>query len=183
MSRNIAFQGVHGSFAEAAAKAFSKGESRLIACLSFEDLQNALDTWQADFAVVPVENTLIGKIESAVEFLETVEWKKQSECTIKISHNLIGNQKSALETLQTVESHPAALAQCENFFKRYSNLQKISTRNTAESAKNVVQSGDVSRAAIASVDAANLYNGKILMRDIQDKTENYTTFWLMSKNG
>ncbi|CAN5413251.1 hypothetical protein BH20ACI1_BH20ACI1_17590 [soil metagenome] len=77
-----------------------------------------------------------------------------------------------MKTIETVESHPAALAQCERFFEANPRLSQIETLNTALSAKSVIESGDIKRAAIANAKTVEIYGGKILLKDIQDQNEN-----------
>lgn len=86
-----------------------------------------------------------------------------------------------MKTIESVESHPAALAQCDLFFSSNSHLRKITSENTAASAKSVVESGDPTRAAIASARTAEIFGGKILLENIQDADDNFTKFLLLKK--
>lgn len=181
MLKRVAFQGEHGSFAEEAAEEFFAGNCEIIACPELSQLQTVLESETADYAVLPVENSLIGKVQVTDNFLSVNPWREVGELYLPIRLNLIGCPDSALEHLTTVESHPAALAQCQKFFFANSHLQKIATENTAASAKRVVESGDHSQAAIASLKAAKLFGGKVLISDLQDKHENYTKFLLLRK--
>jgi prephenate dehydratase len=79
-----------------------------------------------------------------------------------------------------VESHPVALAQCEQFFVEHPRLKRIATEDTAGSVRAVVLAGDVHRAAIAGRRAAEIYGGTILREHLEDNAENYTRFWLLS---
>lgn len=181
MLKRVAFQGEHGSFAEQAAEEFFAGNCEIIACPELGQLQTVLETKAADYAVLPVENSLIGKVQLTNIFLSLNPWREVGELYLPIRLNLIGCPDATLENIATVESHPAALLQCQNFFFANSHLQKIPAENTAASVKRVVESGDASQAAIASAKAAEIFGGKILISDIQDKHENYTKFLLLRK--
>ena len=89
--------------------------------------------------------------------------------------------KPTLETIQTVESHPVALAQCERFFAAHPKLKGLAADDTAGSVRRAVESGDITRAAIGGKRAAEIYGGKILREHIEDHTENYTRFALLSQ--
>ncbi len=181
MLKRVAFQGEHGSFAEEAAGEFFSGDCQIIACPELSQLQAVLETEAADYAVLPVENSLIGKVQITNSFLLVNPWREVGELYLPIRLNLIGCPDANLESLTTVESHPAALLQCQKFFFANPQLQKIATENTAASARRVIESGDPSQAAIASTKAAELFGGKILIQDIQDRHENYTKFLLLRK--
>jgi prephenate dehydratase len=181
MLKRVAFQGEHGSFAEEAAEEFFAGNCEIIACPELTDMQKVLETEAADYAVLPVENSLIGKVQVTNNFLSLNSWREVGELYLPIRLNLIGCQTATLESLITVESHPAALAQCQNFFFANPHLQKIPTENTAASARRVIESSDPVQAAIASMKAAELFGGKILISDIQDRHENFTRFLLLRK--
>ncbi|MEP6924266.1 MAG: prephenate dehydratase domain-containing protein [Pyrinomonadaceae bacterium] len=181
MLKRIAFQGEHGSFAEEAAEEFFAGMREIIACPELSDLRAVLETEAADYAVLPVENSLIGKVQLTDDFLALNPWREVGQLYLPIRLNLIGGQMTKLENLETVESHPAALAQCQKFFLANPQLQKVAAENTAASARRVIESRNPSQAAIASTKAAEIFGGKILLSDIQDKHENYTKFLLLRK--
>ena len=87
---------------------------------------------------------------------------------------------ASLDGLKTVESHPVALAQCERFFAAHPQLQRIATEDTAGSVARVIKEGDPAHAAIAGKRAASIYGGKILQHNLEDHTENYTRFVLLT---
>ena len=147
MLKRVAFQGEHGSFAEEAAEEFFAGNCEIIACPELADMQTVLETEAADYAVLPVENSLIGKVQLSSNFLSLNPWREVGELYLPIRLHLIACQDATLESLATVESHPAALAQCQKFFFANSHLQKIPTENTAASAKRVIESDDNRQAA------------------------------------
>lgn len=182
MLTRIAFQGERGSFAEEAAEEFFAGENKICACPTLADLRRQIETKSADYAVLPIENSLIGKVEINHQFLQEQNWRSVGELFLPISLNLIGLADADLEEIKTVESHPAALAQCRAFFEANRHLMKIETDNTAASVNRVVKNADKTRAAVGSRRAAEIFGAKILQSEIQDKRENYTRFLLLTKN-
>lgn len=85
-----------------------------------------------------------------------------------------------MDTIRTVESHPAALAQCRRFFAAYPHLESVPADDTAGSVRRAVESGDVTRAGIGGRRTAEIYGGKILREHLEDNSENYTRFALLS---
>ena len=112
----IAFQGEPGAFSEAAAiELFGAEVSNAIAlkpCRTFGDLFASIDAGHADYILLPVENSLIGTIQPAVDLFEESSLTVVGEVTIPIQHYLIGCSGSSFAEIESVESHPAALAQC-----------------------------------------------------------------------
>ena len=116
MLKRVAFQGEHGSFAEEAAAEFFSGDCQIIACPELSQLQTVLETEAADYAVLPVENSLIGKVQITNGFLSVNPWREVGELFLPIRLNLIGCSDAELDGITSVESHPAALLQCQKFF-------------------------------------------------------------------
>ena len=85
-----------------------------------------------------------------------------------------------LDTIETVQSHPMALAQCKHFFELHPRLKSVIADDTAGSVAEVIRNNDPKRAAIASRRAAELYGGTIIRQSIQDHSDNYTRFVLLS---
>ena len=102
------------------------------------------------------------------------------EVIIRVQHNLIGPPGATSDDVTVVESHPVALAQCEQFFSSRPSLKRIATDDTAGSVREIVQAADRKRAAIASKRAAQIYGGQILREHLEDDPENYTRFVLLA---
>jgi prephenate dehydratase len=96
-----------------------------------------------------------------------------------IAHCLIGCPGASFSKLTAVQSHPVALAQCERFFAAHAHLQRIAADDTAGSVREVIERGDLSRAAIAGEFAARVYGGRILRRHLEDHRKNFTRFFLL----
>jgi len=178
----VAFQGEHGSFSETAALEIMGKDCRTVSCQTFEDLYKAIDAEQADYILSPLENSLVGSVHRCYDLLLTGSLHIVAEAILPVSHFLVAAPQATMGTIETVESHPVALAQCERFFAAHPDFKGVVADDTAGSVKRVVESGDTKRAAIGGKRAAELYGGKILREHIEDHTENYTRFVLLSAN-
>ena len=179
-SVRVAFQGEHGSFSEAAAIGILGENCRTVPCRTFEDLYKAVDEGRADYILSPLENSLVGSVHRCYDLLLNSSLHIVGEIILPISHFLIGCPEATFETVKTVESHPVALAQCERFFAAHPNLKRVAADDTAGSVRRVVESKDPTRAAIGGRRAAEIYGGAILREHIEDHSENYTRFVLLS---
>ena len=177
--KDAAYQGAPGAFSEEAAQRFAGGDAQLLSCREFRDAFAAVRDGLAGSAVVPIENTLAGSIHANFDLLAEFDVKIAAETTLQISHNLIAAQDVRFEDIRDVHSHPVALAQCENFFRRHPHLKAIPVYDTAGAVEMVIREGRKDAAAIASHRAADVHGGNVLVGDIQDQTENYTRFLLL----
>ncbi|MBA3514301.1 MAG: hypothetical protein H0T77_08005 [Pyrinomonadaceae bacterium] len=177
----VAFQGEHGAFSEEAAVKLLGPEIHLVPRRTFETLFSSLDEGLAEFLVVPVENTLIGAIQPAVDLLDKSSLGIVGEVAIPIRQLLIGCPGAVFGEIVAVESHPAALAQCERFLAAHPQIERIETEDTAGSVARIVEGRDRTRAAIAGRRAAELYGGSILRENLEDGSQNYTRFLLLSE--
>lgn len=178
----VAFQGEYGSFSQAATLGIMGEECTSVPCRTFEDLYKAIDVGAADYILTPLENSLVGSVHRCYDLLLQSSLNIVGEIVLPISHFLIASSDATFETIKTIESHPVALAQCERFFVGHPHLKGIAAEDTAGSVKRAVESGDATRAAIGGRRAAEIYGGKILREHIEDHTENYTRFALLSQN-
>jgi prephenate dehydratase len=176
----VAFQGEHGAFSEEAAIELLGREIVTIPRRTFESLFSAVAEGAADYLLAPVENTLAGSVHWSYDLLRESPLNIAGEVIIPIRHNLIGCPGATLEQIRTVESHPVALAQCERFFSSHPDMRRIATEDTAGSVAQMLKRGDSTYAAIAGRRAAELYGGEILKERIEDHSENYTRFVLLT---
>lgn len=176
----VAFQGEPGAFSEEAALKLLGHDIELVPRRTFADLYDSLDNGLADYLLAPVENSIAGFVQPSIDLLHAKSLNILDEIQIKIEQHLIGCPGATFDTIETVQSHPTALAQCSRFFKTYPHLTRVVADDTAGSVAEVIRRGDPKRAAIAGQRAAGLYGGIILRRNIQDHSENYTRFVLLS---
>lgn len=176
----VAFQGERGAFSEEAAIKLLGENITLVPRLTFEAAFRAIFEGLADYLLAPIENSLAGSVHRSFDLLVESNLSILGEEIIPIVHNLIGPPGARFDELKIVESHPVALAQCEEFFSEHPRLKRIATEDTAGSVRDVVRAGDPTRAAIAGRRAAEIYGGTILREHLEDNSENYTRFWLLS---
>lgn len=179
-NRRVAFQGESGAFSEEAAIRLLGDEIDIVPRATFEALFSSVKDGVADYALAPIENSLAGSVHKSYDLLLESRLHVVSEVILPIAHNLIGTAEASLEKIVCVESHPVALAQCEQFFRSRPHLRRVASLDTAGSVREVMLAGDPSRAAIAGKRAAEVYKGKILLAHIEDHRENYTRFLLLA---
>ena len=176
----VGFQGERGAFSEEAALKLLGGEISLVPLPTFDAAFGAIAQGTADYILAPIENSLAGPVQRSLDLLAESALTIVGEVIIRVQHNLIGPPGAIFDEVRIVESHPVALAQCEQFFTSRPLLKRIATDDTAGSVREVVQAADRTRAAIASKRAAQIYGGHILREHLEDDPENYTRFVLLA---
>lgn len=176
----VAFQGERGAFSEDAAIKMLGPEITLVPCATFRALFNSINEGLADYALAPIENSLVGPIHPTVDLLSRSSLIVAGEVVMQIQQNLIGCPGCVFEEIEAVESHPVALAQCKRFFAEHTRVQRIETEDTAGSVARIVERGDRKRAAIAGRRAAELYGGLIIKEGLEDSPNNCTRFLLLT---
>lgn len=175
----VAFQGERGAFSEEAAVRLLGEQISVVPRPTFEALFSTIAEGAADAILAPIENSLAGSVHRCYDLLLDSSLVITGEVIHPIVHNVIGNRGSSLESLASVESHPVALAQCQNFFRAHPSIKRIAAEDTAGSVRAVLEAGDPRRAAIAARRAAEIYGGQILQEHVEDHRENYTRFLLL----
>lgn len=175
---SVAVLGIEGSYSEEAARCFLGSGSRILGCADFAGVFSAAIDGRVRYAVVPVSNTITGRIEAAANLLEKSGFDVLNQVEIQVRHVLAGTQCSAFEHVRTVISHPEALRQCSGFFSRYPELVSVAAEDTATGIRRIVLEGKPELAAIGSRVAAEKHGAKILLEGIADDPENRTTFVL-----
>jgi prephenate dehydratase len=179
----VAFQGEPGAFSEEAAIKLLGADIELVPRPTFVELFHSIDEGVADYALAPVENTLVGTIKPCLDLLYKSSLLISGEVTIPIAQHLIGCPGTSLAEIESVASHPVALAQCSRFLSERPYLKIVEAEDTAGSVARVMKDGDRKRAAIAGTRAAQLYGASIVQENIQDDENNYTRFLLLSTEG
>ncbi len=175
----IAYQGIAGSYSESCVKA-NYPNSETISCKTFDECFELANNDSSIKAIIPESNKTTGNI--GVEYL-IFKYRLNifAEHFFPINHNLLGLPKAKLTDIKEVYSHAQALSQSSNFIKRNKFSENVRA-DTAGSAKFISECGDKSKAAIASQLSAEIYNLKVLDKNIQDDKENVTRFLLMQKD-
>ena len=177
---SVVYQGEPGAYSEAAARNFFGKEILAKGLYSFEDTFQALDRGDADYAVLPIENSSTGAIRQVYDLLEQYDFFFVGETTIEINHALMGLPEAELTDITTVYSHEQGLFQCEKYLSFHPEWNTVTQADTAGSAKMVAQLQDIHKAAICSELAAELYGLKILEHKINTQKNNTTRFIIVS---
>ncbi len=175
----IAYPGTAGSFSHGAAQEAFPG-SECVGYATFPEAAQAVVSGQADYALLPVENSFAGAVLPTYSLLEKLPLHIVGETMKPVRHNLLGVPGATLSGIRVIESHPQAIAQCDDFLQTLPGVQLIPSANTAISAREVAERGDPARAAIASSEAAREYGLIPLAEDIQTSALNTTRFFILS---
>ncbi|OLB26255.1 MAG: prephenate dehydratase [Acidobacteria bacterium] len=175
----VAFQGEPGAFSEAAAIQLLGESITTVPRATFEAIFRSIAEGAADAILAPVENSLAGSVVRVFDLLLESQLAIVAETILPIEMQLIALPGASLDDIRSVASHPMALAQCERFFAAHAKWKRVPAEDTAGSVREMISSGDKSRAAIAGRRAAEHYHGVILAERIQDNPENFTRFVLL----
>ncbi|MCC6824945.1 MAG: hypothetical protein IT172_04290 [Acidobacteria bacterium] len=173
---SVAIQGIRGSYSDAAALELFGSGAELIECRTFGGVFDALTDGVAEYAVLPVRNSIIGEIGTVAGLLLTHTTERSDEIDIQIEHVLAAAELIDVSSLKIVRSHWAALDQCSRFFEANPHLTPVASPDTATSIRAIVEEGSQLQAAIGSERAAELYGAKVILRGIADEANNITTF-------
>ncbi len=176
----VAFQGELGAYSEEAASQFFGPSIGVKPCESLDDVFRVMEQGEVQFGIVPIENSLEGSISRAYDLLLDSSLKVCGETELRVAHCLIASPETRLDLIKKVYSHPQALGQCQAFL-RHLDYELIPTYDTAGSVKMIKEKGITDGAAIASTRAAEIYGMQILAREIEDKPNNFTRFFILAK--
>ncbi len=179
MKKIIAYQGEPGANSHIACSDVYPGWDTL-PCASFEDAFTAIGEGRADLGMIPIENSLAGRVADIHHFLPDSGLHIIGEYFLPIHFHLLGVKGARLEDLRSVYSHVHALGQCRKIIKRY-GLKAVTTGDTAGSAREVAEWGDKSRASLAPELAAEIYGLDVLARFVEDEDHNTTRFIILSR--
>jgi len=177
----IAFQGERGSFSEEAAYQLLGRRIKVKPCETFAAIFASVVSGKTKYCLAPIENTLAGSVYENYDLLLSNDLHIVGEVSLRIVHNLIAPHGTARKDVTQVYSHPVALAQCEEFFKRHPKIQRVPFYDTAGAVKMLTERRLPGAAAIASRIAAEVYRARILAAHLEDHRENYTRFLLLSR--
>lgn len=175
----ISFQGEPGANSQMACHEAFPGMETL-ACPSFEEAFAAVEEGRARLAMIPVENSVSGRVADIHHLLPESGLYINGEHFFRVHHQLLGVKGATLAGLKTVRSQLPALGQCRKLINEL-KLTQISAADTAGSARQVAEAGDPTAAALASTLAAEIYGLDILRANVEDLDHNTTRFLIMSK--
>ncbi len=175
----VTYQGETGAYSEMAVYKVFGSKVEPVPCKDFRDVFESVKIDAVPNGVVPIENSIEGSVNQNYDLFLTYDLKVCGEVAVKLAHVLIGNPQTKLEEVESVYSHPQALGQCRSYLEKH-KWEIIPAYDTAGSVKIIKERKLFNAAAIASEKAAELYDMKILARDIADNLTNYTRFLVLS---
>jgi prephenate dehydratase len=149
-------------------------------CATFEDALGAVKAGDARYAMIPIENSVAGRVADIHHLLPNAGLHIVGEHFLRVRHQLLALPGASLLTVKKALSHTQALGQCRNTLRKL-GLQPVPEADTAGSARLVAEANDPALAAIASSLAAEIYGLKVLMQDIEDEKHNTTRFVVLAK--
>jgi prephenate dehydratase len=179
-SLKVAFQGERGAFGDEATIAYFGTQTELLPYRSFADVFRAVAAGEADYGLVPVENSQAGSINDVYDLLRQHDLFVVGEISHPVNHCLLCLPGQQLHDIHRVISHPQALAQCDQYLREL-GVEIVATYDTAGSAKMIREENLTGVAAVAGKGAAELYQMEILAQGIQTIKDNYTRFIALSR--
>jgi prephenate dehydratase len=176
----VAIQGEAGSFSHEAALKMRPG-CTVVSCARSVEVFERVEDGSVSAAVIPIENSLAGTVAEHADLLLDRDVFILGESFLRIRHNIIAAPGVKLANIRHAYSHPVALDQCRNFFRKHRNIEPVVFYDTAGSVKHVMENKLRDAAAIAGPHAARVYGAKILKAGIEDDKRNFTRFFLISK--
>ena len=176
----VIYAGVPGSFSHKACMQFFGTDLPHQNCASFRQVFDAVQTGSATLGIVPVENSLTGSIHENYDLLLEHDLKIVGELTLRIKHNLIGHANTSLERIKTIYSHPQVFQQCREFLQQHPDWDLVSCKDTATAVQRIKEHGNQEEAALAAVEAAEIYQMQILREGIETNPRNFTRFVVIS---
>ncbi|NUQ26096.1 MAG: prephenate dehydratase [Saprospiraceae bacterium] len=179
----VCIQGGPGAFHEIAARQyFGSRPVDIVPALTFEALIAVMEAGQAaDIALMAIENTLAGSLMSNYQLLNNTNLVVVGEVYLRIVQNLMALPGQTIGDIIEVYSHPIAIAQCRDFFRRHPHIRLIEAEDTALSARMISDQGRAGAGAIASTLAAEMYDMDLLAESIETNKHNYTRFLVLQR--
>jgi prephenate dehydratase len=177
--QTIAFQGAPGAYSDLACRHVFPATTTL-PCAAFEDAFAAVREGRAALAMLPIENSVAGRVADIHHLMPDSKLFIIAEHFERVSHHLLALPGATLDRIRTVRSHVHALSQCRNFIRAH-RLQPVVRADTAGSAAEIKELGDPTIAAIASELAGEIYGLVSLKENIEDAEHNTTRFLVMSR--
>ena len=180
MSGKIAFQGELGAYSHQACAQARPGFDA-VPCQTFEDVVEQVRSGAVDLGCLAVENSTYGRVADVHSLLPKSGLHIVDEAFVRVHVNLLGVKGARLDTIREAHGHVVILPQCAGFLKTHGIKGRVSSDN-ARAAREVAESGDITRAALASELAAEIYGLDVLARHIEDHDNNTTRFLVMSRD-
>lgn len=177
----VVYQGVEGAYSHSATLQYFGEQVQAFHVATWEEAMKAVERGEADYAVVPIENSSAGAVIDNYDLLMKHENVIVAETFLPVNHALLGLPGASLSDIRTVFSHPQALMQCSEYLNSHREWEQISVKNTAVAARKVVEEQDKTQAAVASETAGKLYGLSVLQETINHNKNNITRFIILAK--
>ncbi len=182
MKKKIAIQGFRASFHEMAAKKFFGKEGIVFSeCDSFQKLVDKLKTSKADYGIMAIENSVAGTILPNYALIREANLKIFGEAFLRIQMNLVSMPGQKLSDIAEVHSHPMAILQCTEFFRKHPHIRIVETKDTALSADEIAEQKIMGRGALTSIYAAQLFELEVIAKSIETNKRNFTRFLALKR--
>jgi chorismate mutase/prephenate dehydratase len=180
----VAIQGIEGSYSYLATKSFFGSEKEIVfrKMKSFDEVVEAVEDSTADFAVLPIENTTSGSINEVYDALTSGNLHIVGEEIFQVKHCLVGLEDVPLNKIKKIYAHYQAARQCSKFLKSLPQAAIEYFEDTAKSVGKIKEEKNIYFAAIASKEAAEIFNVNVLREDIANQQGNFTRFLICSRN-
>ncbi|EOT7718769.1 bifunctional chorismate mutase/prephenate dehydratase, partial [Klebsiella pneumoniae] len=183
-SARVAFLGPKGSYSHLAARQYAARHFEQFiesGCAKFADIFNQVETGQADYAVVPIENTSSGGINDVYDLLQHTSLSIVGELTIPIDHCVLVSTSTDADKIQTVYSHPQPFQQCSQYLSRYPHWKIEYTESTSAAMEKVARANSPAVAALGSEAGGALYGLQVLEHCQANQTQNITRFLVLAR--
>jgi prephenate dehydratase len=175
----IAYQGEPGANSDMVCKEHYP-DWETLPCASFEDVFAAVEAGEADLAMIPIDNSIAGRVADIHHFLPSSDLHIVAEHFLRIQFALMALPGARLDDIRTVHSHVHALGQCRKVIREH-GLRPVISGDTAGAAREVAEAGDPTMASISPPLAADIYGLEILASDVEDEEHNTTRFVVLSR--
>ena len=170
-----AFMGRIGTFSHKACRQYFGSQVEAVPVPSFRQIFEAVQAGQAEYGVIPLENSLTGSIHENYDHLRQYDLKIVGEIKLRIMHHLMARSGTTLDTIRRVLSHPQVFQQCSRFLEQHP-WEQVAVGDTASAARKVAENEGSEDAAIANLVAAETYGLSVLEENIETNPRNYTRF-------
>ncbi len=177
----VACQGVEGANSQAACEKIFKYPN-IMYFDSFDNLFGAVESGLCDYAILPVENSTAGSVNSVYDLMKKHNFHIVRSTRLKIDHNLLAKKGTKLGEIKEIFSHEQAIGQCAEYLRGLGDVKVTVCENTAMAARFVAQSERRDVAALSSRQCASLYGLDCLASSVQDRDNNFTRFICISKS-
>src|SRR5690349_14969842 len=179
-ARRIAYQGEPGANSHMVCKEHYP-DWEAVPCASFEDVFATVESGEAELAMIPIDNSIAGRVADIHHFLPTSGLHIVGEHFLRIRFALLGVPGASLDDVRTVHSHVHALGQCRQVIREH-GFVPVMSGDTAGAAREVKEAGDPTQAAISPPLAAEIYGLDVLLEDVEDEEHNTTRFVVLSRD-